>query len=199
MKVVGVRTGQDNFMVNRKMAEDREERFSLQVKQEYEELEKLFPTEKKAAEKQQDVRTAMEKLGGASANGEIVQKGDKLKQLHSGGKKAPYSLMADANNNITYNGVTFQCDDAHQCLSLGDISDRDNVLTVPLSGGGCLMVNRDNLDGLASAIGMFSPEDARRIMDAIAQDAKIQKAQAEIDDTVNGLGEEHPSTKSSDD
>lgn len=39
-----------------------------------------------------------------------------------------------------------------------------------------------NLDSLANAIGMFSPEDAYRIMSAIATDNKAQEIQREIDD-----------------
>jgi hypothetical protein len=64
-----------------------------------------------------------------------------------------------------------------------------NVLSIPLSKGGCLKVNRDNLGDLAKAIGMFSPEDINLIMRAIAQDTKIKEMQKEIDDVVNSIGE----------
>jgi hypothetical protein len=56
-----------------------------------------------------------------------------------------------------------------------------------LSGGGSLIVNRDNLGDLAKAIGMFSPEDVNLIMRAIAEDAKIQQMKQQIDDETSGL------------
>lgn len=104
-------------------------------------------------------------------------------------KKAPYSYLADENGIIEYNSVMFQCDNEKQAITLGDVSDKSKVINITLSNGGSLIVNRDNLDDLAKAIGMFSPEDINLIMRAIAQDAKIRQMQKEIDDTVEGLGE----------
>ena len=63
------------------------------------------------------------------------------------------------------------------------MSNPDNVLNIPLSKGGTLRVNRDNLGELASAISMFSaPEDINLIMRAIAQDNKAQEMLNEIED-----------------
>ena len=70
------------------------------------------------------------------------------------------------------------------------MSDKENVLTIPLSGGGCLKVNRDNLGELADAIDMFSPEDINLIMRAIAQDNKARSMKKEMEDTVSEVGEE---------
>jgi len=98
--------------------------------------------------------------------------------------KAPYYYMADENGVIEYNGVVFVCDNEHKALCLGDMSNPDDVLTIPLSKGGTLKVNRNNLGDLAKAITMFSAEDINLIMRAIAQDAKIQKVKKEIDDMV---------------
>ena len=89
---------------------------------------------------------------------------------------------------ISYKGVIFHCDDKKQQITLGDVSDEKNVITIPLSKGGCLKVNRDNIGDLAKAIGMFSPEDVNLILRAIAQDNKAREMQMEIDETVNGLG-----------
>lgn len=108
---------------------------------------------------------------------------------YDGKKHAPYYEMADENGVICYNGVTFVCDDAHGALCLGDMSDKSDVLSIPLSGGGCLKVNRNNKGDLAKAIGMFSPEDIRRIMVALAQDNKIQQMKNEIEDDESSLGE----------
>lgn len=104
-------------------------------------------------------------------------------------KHAPYYELADESGVISYNGVTFVCDNAHGALCLGDMSDESNVIRIPLAGGGCLKVNRDNKEELARAIGMFSPEDVRRIMVALAQDNKIQQMEYEIEDDKNSIGD----------
>ncbi|MCM1257922.1 MAG: hypothetical protein NC307_08715 [Roseburia sp.] len=104
------------------------------------------------------------------------------------GEKAPYSHLANDNGEIIYNGVVFYCDYKKNQITLGDVSDEKNVITVPLADGGCLKVNRDNLGELTKAIGMFSPEDVNRILQAIAQDNMAREMQKEIDDMVNGIG-----------
>jgi hypothetical protein len=98
--------------------------------------------------------------------------------------KVPYGYLADEYGLIHYNGVTFLCDEKHNAICLGDMSRAENVLTIPLSGGGCLKVNRDSIDSLSKAIGMFSPEDVKRILTAIATDAKVRAKQKEIEDEV---------------
>ena len=84
-------------------------------------------------------------------------------------KKAPYQHLAQ-NGTITYKGVTFVCDTDRNRITLGDVTDRSKCLNISLKGGGCLMVNRDNLSDLSQAITMFCPEDINRIMTAIAED-----------------------------
>ncbi len=101
---------------------------------------------------------------------------------------APYSYLAK-DGIIDYNGVIFVCDNEHRSLHLGDTSDRSKCIQISLSGGGSLIVNRDNIGDLSKAIGMFSPEDVNLILRAIAQDAKIQQVQKEIDDERSGIGE----------
>ena len=102
-------------------------------------------------------------------------------------RNAPYSALADANGVLEYNGVVFQCDFDNNRLCLGDVSNPNNCLTIPLERGGCLVVNRDNIDMLAKAIDMFSPEDVNRILRAIAEDAKVQKVEQEIEDETSGI------------
>lgn len=94
--------------------------------------------------------------------------------------KAPYGYLAQ-DGQISYNGVTFVCDEKTNSICLGDVSDADNTLVIPLSEGGCLKVNRDNLDDLQKAIGMFSPEDVNRILRAIAKDNKAREMQRELE------------------
>lgn len=97
-----------------------------------------------------------------------------------GEKKAPYSYLADESGNIVYKGVVFTCNDKKQTICLGDMSNPNNVLNIPLSKGGVLRVNRDSIGDLVKAIDMFSPQDIARILRVIAQDKKIQDMELEI-------------------
>ena len=99
---------------------------------------------------------------------------------------APYSYLAK-DGIIDYNGVIFVCDTENNAIRLGDTSNPKNCITVNLSNGGSLIVNRDNLGDLAKAIGMFSPEDVNLILRAIAEDAKVQQMKQQIDDETSGL------------
>ncbi len=99
--------------------------------------------------------------------------------------KVPYSYLADEKGVIQYNGVVFQCDEKSNALCLGDMSKKDNVLTIYLSGGGTLKVNRDSISSLSKAIGMFSPEDVKRILVAISTDAKLKGKLKEMEDEVS--------------
>lgn len=111
---------------------------------------------------------------------------DLIKKLDEKFNGAPYGYMAeDGASSFEYNGVTFGIDNNTKTLSLGDVSDEKNTLTIPLSGGGTFKVNRNNYDELAKAIGMFSPEDVKRIMHAMAQDAKARTAENEVEEEKN--------------
>lgn len=103
-------------------------------------------------------------------------------------KKAPYSYLAK-DGIISYNGVNFICDDEKQRICLGDVSNPRDCITVNLSDGGSLVVNRDNLGDLSKAIGMFSPEDVKRILCAIAKDNKAREMKAQLDEDENSIGE----------
>ncbi len=100
-------------------------------------------------------------------------------------KTAPYSYLADDNGIINYDGVIFQCDYERNTISLGDMSNPDDIMTISLAGGGLLKVNRNNLDDLAKAIGMFSAQDTKRILDAIATEKKVKSKENEIDKVIN--------------
>ena len=93
----------------------------------------------------------------------------------------PYGELAQ-DGVIQYNGVIFVCDEKTNSICLGDMSDKSKVLNIPLSGGGCLKVNRDNIGDLSACVGMFSPEDLNLIMRAIAQDTKAQEMLLEKED-----------------
>lgn len=99
--------------------------------------------------------------------------------------KVPYEYLAK-DGMIEYNGVVFVCDETTNSICLGDVSDKEKTLIIPLEGGGCLKVNRDNLDELQNAISMFSPEDINRILRAIAQDNRVREKMQEVEETKNG-------------
>ena len=81
------------------------------------------------------------------------------------------------------------CDERTNSICLGDVSDKENTLTIPLAGGGCLKVNRANLEQLAAAIGMFSPEDVNRILNAIAQDNRARSMEMELEEEKSDVVE----------
>lgn len=136
-------------------------------------------------------------LGVQEAFEETLTRGMSLNNRANGGNKVPYSAMAK-NGVIEYNGVTFVCDPKKNALCLGDMSNANDVLIIPLSGGGSLHVNRDNLDGLSQAIGMFSAEDVKRILEAIVSDSKVKQTKYEIEENeskVTELNEEQEPDK----
>ncbi len=101
--------------------------------------------------------------------------------ITKGEAKVPYGYLAK-DGVIEYHGVVFWCDEEHNSLCLGDTSNEADTLVIPLSAGGCLKVNRDSLDGLQKALGMFSPEDVNRILRAIAEDNKVRQARFALED-----------------
>ena len=136
-----------------------------------------------AVEKTDDERSEAEKIYQAVSTG-----GENPARNIRQAAKVPYGYLAK-DGMITYNGVTFVCDERTNSICLGDMTDKKNVLNIPLSGGGHLKVHRDNLGDLSKAIGMFSPEDVNRILRAIALDTKLQSMQQELDDMENSVGE----------
>ena len=109
-----------------------------------------------------------------------------LTEKSGGSLNVPYGYLAK-NGMIEYNGVIFVCDEQHNAICLGDMTNPKDVITIPLTEGGTLKVNRDNIHDLSKAISMFSPEDIRRIMEAIATDTKCRQMQQEMDETVNSI------------
>ncbi len=114
----------------------------------------------------------------------VAAKGNPIETIREA-EKVPYGYLAK-DGKIEYNGVVFLCDEKTNSICLGDVSDKENTLVIPLSEGGCLRVNRDNLEALQSAIGMFSPEDVNRILRAITQDNKRREMLQELEENKNG-------------
>ena len=109
-----------------------------------------------------------------------------LTEKSGGSLNVPYGYLAK-NGMIEYNGVIFVCDEQHNAICLGDMTNPKDVITIPLTKGGTLKVNRNSINDLSKAISMFSPEDIRRIMEAIATDTKCRQMQQEMDETVNSI------------
>lgn len=132
-----------------------------------------------------------EKMQSTGAKGKGLKTENSLKLIRNA-KEGSYASAADENGVIEYNGVLFTANEKGICL--GDVSNSDQVICIPLSTGESLMVNRNCIGDLSRAVGMFSPEDQNRILRALQIDAKIQEVKAEIekmgDDAGAGGGQE---------
>lgn len=145
-------------------------------------LQVISETEKSGKTKRSGERSEAAKIFEAASAG----KENPLANLRQKGK-VPYAYLA-RDGIIEYNGVVFVCDEKTNSICLGDMTDPKDVITVALSGGGGhLKVNRNNIGSLSKAAGMFSPEDLNLIMRAVAQDAKIQSMEKEIEDMESGV------------
>ena len=112
----------------------------------------------------------------------FVQGLSQNKEISDKQSNIPYSeYMRDGA--IVYNGVSFQYGEGF--LALGDVSNPANVLAIPLASGGVLLVNRNCIDQLGKAMGMFSAEDFGNILRAIAEDRKIQSVKYEMEENEN--------------
>ena len=109
--------------------------------------------------------------------------------------KVPYGgLIKDGV--ITYNGVTLVPDYDANAICLGDCGQQavndGKVISVPLENGGFFKFNVDNMGDIAGIIGMFSAEDAGRIMNAIEQykftQSKLNEMEEEAFKAVSGRG-----------
>lgn len=102
-------------------------------------------------------------------------------------KENVYFSLADESGKIVYNGVTFFCDKKTNTLTLGDCRLSENCLRIPLEEGGSLLVNRNNLEDLLKAITMFSPEDQRRILEAIQKERMVESTMNELEIQKNDI------------
>lgn len=131
---------------------------------------------------QQEKRAEQQQKAEAKRIYEAVSTGKKpTLEISYKNADVPYGELAQ-DGVIQYNGVIFVCDEKTNSICLGDMSDKSKVLNIPLSGGGCLKVNRANIGDLSACAGMFSPEDLNLIMRAIAQDTKAQETLLEKED-----------------
>lgn len=116
---------------------------------------------------------------------------DKVFSLPDTDLECPYSYLAQ-DGVITYNGVSFVCDENANAITLGDMTDASSkIIKVQLSGGGWLKVNTDNLDELSEAIGMFSAKDQGLILKAISAQNRCKSAIEELEEEENKSSEEN--------
>ncbi len=94
--------------------------------------------------------------------------------------RCPYSYLAK-DGIIEYNGVIFVCDALTNSICLGNMDDTKHVLNIRLKSGGYLKLNTNNIDEFSKAASMFTPEDLKVIMDAIAQYNHCQRKLEEIE------------------
>ena len=104
-------------------------------------------------------------------------------------KKCPYSFLAK-DGIIEYNGVVFECDYSQNAITLGNMYEKDKVLRIALPSGGSLHVNIDNIDALARAADMFTPEDLNAIMRAIHEYNHCTRKRLEIEEEKSESPEE---------
>lgn len=126
-------------------------------------------------------------------NDKTERVGDKvIKEIEDKWKacKSDYGYLANGGNSIVHNGVTFGYNGENDVISLGDMSDEENVISIGLSGGTTLRVNRNNIDDLVKSLDMFKPEDIRRIMEAISTDTRARNKPTEIEKEVTDTYEE---------
>lgn len=117
-----------------------------------------------------------------------------LDHLGEDEQECEYFSMAE-NGVISYKSAMFVCDYERNELQLGDCSNRSKCLTIPLTNGGNLVVNRDNIEELKDAITMFSPEDQLLIMKAIMMDKRAQEVLREIEEESFAIGAESYTVK----
>lgn len=86
----------------------------------------------------------------------------------------PIAREAKDGFYIHENGAAFAVDNLRKTLSLGNMDPGQDILRVPLTTGYTLLVNRDNLGQLKDCLDLFSAEDVKRIMCAIAAANKFE-------------------------
>ncbi len=104
-------------------------------------------------------------------------------------KKCPYGFLAK-DGVINYNGVVFVCDYKQNAITLGNMYEKEKVLKIALPSGGSLHVNVDNIDQLANAASMFTPEDLNAIMRAIHEYNHCTRKRMEIEEEKAESAEE---------
>ena len=145
------------------------------------EEQRSFVTQRNSQNPKEEMQTRAEMSESSRADYDINR------QISSGCPNVPYGFLAK-DGVIEYNGVLFVCYERENAICLGDMTNPDDVIRIPLSEGGCLKVNRNCIGQLSKAITMFSPEDIKRILQAISLDTKIQQMKHEIDEEKNSLG-----------
>lgn len=105
-----------------------------------------------------------------------------------------YFDLAGSDGVIQYKKATFICNKDTNTLELGDCSNERNCIRIKLSKGGCLLVNRENIDELLMSIDMFSAKDQGIIMQAVMKDkmaeAAKHKQEEETDKFIKTIAED---------
>lgn len=116
---------------------------------------------------------------------------DKIaEKFKESGASFPYSSKANGNM-IVYNGVVMVGDSKTNSINIGDMSNKNKIFRVQLSGGGMLNVNVDNLDDIDKIIGMFSKKDQALILQALSEyryeQSFVKKAEDDMEETIEEI------------
>lgn len=96
------------------------------------------------------------------------------------------TLVEKGQNTTAYQNVSLEVSGDNKKMIIGGGSS-GSTIHVGLSNGWALEFDRDaDISGL---IDLFSPEDIKRIMEAIVKDNMAQSAQEELDDAKGSVGE----------
>ena len=98
--------------------------------------------------------------------------------------QCPYSALAK-DGIIEYNGVFFECDYEHNTITLGDMSDGQDIITVNLPSGGTLKINADNVEQISRCAGMFTPEDLNAILRAIHEHEHTKNKDFQVEEETD--------------
>ncbi len=103
-------------------------------------------------------------------------------------KDIPYGRNYNPELNIVeINGIAFDYDSSRNAITLGDVSEGADCISVRLKNGGTLIFNIDDLESIRYAIGGFSPEDQGRILKAIAEHNHNKSMEKDFEEERNNI------------
>ena len=104
-------------------------------------------------------------------------------QKHSANPRNPYFAQAQ-DGMLSYAGLTFFCNEKNNALELGDVSNPKDVISIGLSNGGSIHVNKHDIADLLKCSGLFSAEDMDRIMAAYEKQKIAEQREKKIEDEM---------------
>lgn len=100
------------------------------------------------------------------------------------------ALVGSEGGLLEHNGVVLAVDTTRSIISIGDVSNPDNVFRVGLSTGYTLKVNWDNITDLAKSLDLFTPEDVKRILHALQTSKHSKEKLGELEELYSKICEQ---------